>query len=330
MRPAFYPLLLLTAILIASSFSFALNPSLLINRIEGRVYDENRNPVPDADVELYNEVDSFLAHTKTTTVGRFSFAGVPSGVYRIRVIALRTNLLEQTQDVQISNLRPGGSDTAYIDFYLRYDKRRSGTTMSSPDAIFVQEVPTEAKRLFESATGDFEKSPEKAFTELEKAINIFPNYFDALSLIGKEYINRKQYEKGYPYLLRAIDINQRSPSAYYSLGYAFLQLNQLPAAVKAAKAVVILTPESVDSQLLYGTVLRINGNYAEAEKVLLKAKSLAKKPVAEIHWQLALLYNRLNRNKEASDELETYLKLEPDSPNRKKVEELIAKLRKTQ
>ncbi|MGI9036769.1 MAG: tetratricopeptide repeat protein, partial [Pyrinomonadaceae bacterium] len=79
--------------------------------------------------------------------------------------------------------------------------------------------------------------------------------------------------------------------------------------------------------LLYGTLLRLNGDYQEAEKVLLKAKSLAKKPNPEISWQLALLYNKLKRNKEAANELETYLKIYPDSPDKKKVEDLIAKLK---
>ncbi len=300
------------------------------NRIEGRVYDPNRNPVSNADVELYNTVGSFIAHTKTDYSGRFTFVGMSSGRFSIKVLVLQSNLMEQSQDVEIVNLTRISSDTAYVDFYLRYNKRENAITPTSPDSIFVQEIPKQAKELYESGVKKLPKQPEKAFAQIDEAIKIFPSYFDALSLLGKEYVNRKEYEKGYPYLLKAIDVNPRSSSSYYSLGYAFLQLNQLPAAIEAAKATTIINASCVDCQLLYGTILRTNGSYADAEKALLKAKSLTKKPDAEIHWQLALLYNKLKRNNEAAEELETYLKIKPDSPDKKKIEDLIAKLRTSQ
>lgn len=306
----------------------ASKKSLFVNRIEGRVYDPNRNPITDADVELMDDVGSLLSHSRTASGGRFTFAGMPSGRYSVRVLNLRSNFLEQTQDVEIVNISRISSDIVYLDFYLQYDKRRvQAERVNSADSVFVQEIPQEAKKIYEKGVEDLPKNSEKAFTEFEEAIKIFPKYFDALSLLGKEFVNRKDYEKGYPYLLKAIDINPRSSSSYYSLSYAFLQLNQTAAAAEAAKATVTLNSTCVDCQLLYGTVLRTSGNYAEAEKVLLKAKSLTKTPVAEIHWQLALLYNKLKRNQDAANELETYLKIEPDTPDKKKVQDLIAKLR---
>lgn len=328
MSHRFFLLCVSIVILIASPSAFALNRFSRVNRIEGRVYDPNRNPVNNADVELSNDTGAFIGHTKTDFGGRFTFSAIPSGRYSIRVLDLRSNLLEQTQEVELVNLTRVSSDTAYVDFYLRYDKRRMATTpASSPDSVFVQEIPQKAKDMYDKGVEDFAKNPEKAYVDLAEAIKIFPTYFDALSLLGKEYVNRKNYEKGYPYLLKAIDINPRSSSSFYSLGYAFLQLNQIPAALIAAKATVTINSSCVDCQLLYGTALRTNANYTEAEKALLKAKSLAKKPVPEIHWQLALLYNKLKRNREAADELETYLKIQPDSPDKKKVQDLIAKLR---
>ena len=122
-------------------------------------------------------------------------------------------------------------------------------------------------------------------------------------------------------------MNQRSAPTYYSLSYAFYQMKQYPAALEAGKAATLLAPASVDAQLLYGTVLRITGSFTEAETVLLKANSLAKKMNAEVHWQLSLLYNRLNRTQDTINELETFLKLVPDSPDKNRILEMIAKLR---
>lgn len=314
-------------------FSFVCLPNVyskplrLINRIEGQVYDQNRVPVSDAFVELLNEVDSLVARTKTNTSGRFSFLGVSSGHFTIKVLPLGKDLLEQTQDIEINN-QLSRSDTVFVDFYLRFDKRAADVSQGiAPEAIFVQDVPQSARKLYEQGVGKLEKKQDEGLSDIEEAVKLFPNYFAALSRLGREYVSRKDYKKAYPHLLKAIDLNPRSINSYYSLSYAFYQLGEIPAALEAARACTILNGNSVNTQLLYGTLLRINGNYQDSEKNLLKAKSLAKKPNAEIHWQLSLLYNKLKRNKEAADELETYLKILPNSPDKQKIQELIAKLR---
>ena len=124
-------------------------------------------------------------------------------------------------------------------------------------------------------------------------------------------------------------------------------LNQVEAGVKAAKAAVTLMPNSGDAQLLLGVLfiksnilLEKKKNSAEAEaekalllaeKALLSAKKLYKNPNPEVHYQLARLYTRTKRNKEAADELATYLKVKPDlsSKEKKFTLDLIDKLRKT-
>ena len=302
------------------------NNSNLINRIEGQVYDPNRRPVENVYVELLSETDSVIQRTRTNSAGRFTFSGVPSGRLTVRVLPYGTNLMEQTQEVEIIQTR-NRNDTAYVDIGLRYDKRGRQAAIEKSGVIFVQEVPAAARKLYTEGIADLSKNQEKGLEELQAAINIFPDYFDALDSLGKEFISRKMYEKGYPFLLRAIDTNPRSSSSYYSLGYAFYQMKQYPAALEAAKATTLLVPASVAAQLLYGTILRITGSFTEAEKTLLQANSLAKKMNAETHWQLSLLYNRLNRNQDNINELETFLKLVPDSPDKNKIRDLIAKLK---
>jgi len=306
----------------------AFSKPAVVNRIEGTVYDPERLPVNDLRVELQDELGSMLQSTRTSAGGRFSFTGISSGHFIVKVIPIGKNFLEESKDVEIVNLTRFSSDVAYVEIILRYDRRSTDILPEGPaEAIFVQDIPEDAKKLYESGSDKLKKNQDAGLSDLEAAIKIFPDYFVALNRLGHEYNARKDYEKAYPYLLRAIDVNRRSFTAYYSLGYAFLQLNQIPAALEAAKAVIVLAPTYSDAYLLYGTLLRLGGNYKEAETSLLKAKSVAKRPNPEVHWQLALLYNRLNRNKDAATELETYLKLYPNSPDKKKVQELIAKLK---
>jgi tetratricopeptide (TPR) repeat protein len=328
MKNPVYCLSLLLLLLFANPLPASPTSSNFLNRIEGQVHDPNNRPVQNLYVELLNEVDSVVQRTKTNASGRFSFVGVPPGRLLVRVLTFGTNFMEQTQEIELVKTR-NNNDVGYVDFTLRYvENRRRGPENDLPkEVIFAQDIPPAAQESYLKGVADFAKDQEKGLLEIEEAIKIFPSYFDALNWLGKEYVSRRNYEKGYPYLLKAIDVNQRSAPTYYSLAYAFYQLKQYPAALEAGRAATVLAPASVDAHLLYGTVLRITGSYAEAETALRKANSLAKEMNAETHWQLSLLYNRLNRNQHTINELEAFLKLVPDSPDKNKIRDMIARLR---
>jgi tetratricopeptide (TPR) repeat protein len=150
-----------------------------------------------------------------------------------------------------------------------------------------------------------------------------------LAALGEAYVTRGKYDTGYPYLLRAIDVNAKCGDCYYSLAVAFYRLEQLPAATKAIDAAVLLQPGSPEVYLLQGIICRLNNDLPAAEKALLTAKTLFKEPNPEVFWQLSIVYNRLKRNQEAADELELYLKSKPDMTKAEKdnVHNLITKLR---
>jgi hypothetical protein len=65
--------------------------------------------------------------------------------------------------------------------------------------VFVQQIPPAAKTLYVKGVADFDRDPDRGVQEIEAALNIFPEYFDALNWLGKEYVSRRNYEKGYPY-----------------------------------------------------------------------------------------------------------------------------------
>ena len=68
--------------------------------------------------------------------------------------------------------------------------------------------------------------------------------------------------------------------------------------------------------------------YEKAEISLKKADELAGKKLADIHWELALLYyHNLKRYNEAADELELYLKANPKAENKEQVKGLIKMFR---
>jgi tetratricopeptide (TPR) repeat protein len=304
-------------------------PVLAINRIEGTVYSPDRRPVNDVRVELQSDVGSLLNTAKTRSGGRFTFVGVAAGRFLIKVIPMGLGFLEETTYVEVLNFgRTNSSDTEYVDIYLKYDKRAQKETQNrSTEVVFAQDVPERARKLYESGVDSLKKNPEKGIVDLKEALAIFPAYFDALTALGNEYIARKDYANAYPFFLQAIDINPRSFTSYYNLSVSFYQLNEIKAALPAAKAATMLSPSYVDALVLYGVLLRLSEDYKEAMAELVKANSLSNNQNPEAHWQLALVFNKLNRNEEAAKELELYIKTNPNSAENKKTQELIGKLR---
>lgn len=302
----------------------------VVNSIEGIVWDPYRRPAANLYVELQNENYFSLRRIRTTGTGRFSFTGLTAGRYNVKVLTSGTNYQEVTESVEIINVIQRTSDTAFLDIYLKFDKRKakSGVTELT-GAVFVQDVPAEARKLYKQGVSDINEKGDKGFPEIEQALKIFPDYYDALNTLGTEYVARKEYQKALPHLIRAIDINRRSFSSFYALAYACYQLDHRPEALEAARAATVLQGNSLNAQLLYGTLLRLNSSYEKSLQALLAAKKLSQdSPVAEIHWQLALLFNRLGRNQEAANELEVYLNIQPEARDKKEIQNLIAKLRK--
>lgn len=314
------------------SFRLIHSPKIkpLVNLISGQVWSPYNRPISDIYVELMNELSVTITRYRTTGNGRFEFTNLSSGSFKIKVLTTGTDYLEQVQDIQIVNVFAGASDQQFVDFHLKFDPRK--ITLGSgglPEEVFVQDkIPDSARSLYRKGIDQLANKQDKGLLDIEKSIQIFPDYFDALNRLGKEYVERKEYVKALPYLVKAIDVNQRSFTSFYALAYACYQLNQKTEASEAAKAATIIKPNSINAHLLYGTVLRLDRNYEKSEQSLLKAKALSKKnPVAGIHWQLALLYNKLARNEEAANELEIFLKIQPKSPDAQQIRELIVKLR---
>jgi hypothetical protein len=305
------------------------------NSISGSVFDaQSRTPVFDLYVELLDSLGRTLARTRVNG-GRFVFRGMGGGDYQVKILTYGTNYQETTQDVRVVSLPMGNgrysSDMAQVDVYLKLDPRKikvgSGGAAS---VIFIQEVPDEARKLYKKGVALLVDKKDEGLDSIKQAIEIFPTYYDALDRLGNEYVVRKQYSEAAPYLIKAVDVNKRSYSSFYALGLVGYGLKNLPAAIEALGAATTINPQSISAHLFHGMVLRMNGDFEKAEKALLKAKSLSSEkisPVAEIYWQLGLLYEKTARYKEAADQLERYLKIESKAPNAEQVKKLIADLR---
>jgi len=324
----------LISIFVLAGFAAAANAGTTIT---GTVYDKQRNALIDVDVELLDEYRRTMSpggRTKTDGAGRYQFSNVADGYYTIRIMAFRYDFEDQERIVQLStiNIR-GGEGTGYIneDFYLI--PRRGSLKEAELAVIFAQEVPKEAEDAYKKAEANFKSGrKDDAMADLQRALSLFPNYYSALHVYGRELLVRKKYLDAASVYMRAAEVNPKSATSFYNVGLALFSLgpDYLKSANTALEYARTLATSSVQVFWLSGRVSRGLKNFTDAEKHLLQAKKLSEKRVPEVHKELAELYgNDLKNYAAAADELENFLrasKLEPkDEANTKQV---IANLRK--
>lgn len=310
--------------------------SLTANTVTGIIYDNRNNPLVDVDVELLNDLGNSVQHTRTDSGGRYSFTGLADGRFSVRVLPFRYDFEQATREITFSTFSVTGgtgTSTEILDFNLF--PRKNSLSYSETKVIFTQEIPENAKNAFNRAENALKKRDlAERISALEEAIKIFPTYFVALYQLGEIYFINQDYGKAAHYLLRAADVNNRSPKSFYLLGYSLFMLKMYPSALVALNQALILSPESAEILLILGTIEPKVGKFIEAEKHLKQVKKISTNPNPEVYWQLSQLYgNYLKRYAEAADELEEYVKSQNNiqTPEQKKkledYKKIIKKLR---
>lgn len=319
---------------VAAVVFFSFQNSRAQNSISGMIFDTNRQPVAKIDVELLDEFERLIRSTKTTASGLYFFQGLGAGIYYIQVRTGGTNYRETKERVQVGQANrvsaggTTGSEALQVNLTLAFERSENQASFSN-EVIFAQNVPPEAEKHFENALRKLKDGKgDEAVTELENALNIFPEYFLALEKIGYEYLAKARFGEAENAFRKALLINPKSFSAKSGAGIAEYKLGRLREAAKTLEESVAMNQSSANSFLFLGKIYRELKEFEKALASLKKAKELAKNKLADVYWELALLYYyNLDRPAEAADELELYLKAKPDAANRSQIEKLIKQMR---
>ncbi|HUR99501.1 MAG TPA: tetratricopeptide repeat protein [Pyrinomonadaceae bacterium] len=327
-REVFIASLFATLFLISSAAAFGQG-----NSISGHVFGVDRRPVPDVQVELLDDFSRTMQRIRTNSSGRFFFYRVPAGRFKVRVLPFATDYEEQEQEIEIVNFSRGtgsgddrisGTTNEQRDFYLRL---RRGATGGAAGSVFVQEVPPEAKKLYDSAVVDLkEKRSKEAYAALKASIEIFPKYFAALELLGTEYLKAGYFEAAQVLLSLATGVNERSTQSWHGLAYSLYSQKKYPEALVAIDKALEINGAFPEGMLLSGVLLQRTAKYEAAEKQLSKAKELYGDSMPEIRRELGLLYADLKRYKEAVKELKSYVKARPEAKDAGNIKTLVTEL----
>jgi Tfp pilus assembly protein PilF len=299
--------------------------------IQGRVYFPSGQVGNNKLVKVNLETTSSMggASTVTDQDGTFRFNSLRPGRYSVVVDAGKEyDAARETVDID-----PGQMGDKQVNIQLRF---KAGADPA------LANVPKDALDLYEKGTAASQKgNPKSAAEFFGKAVAAYPNFTLALSDLGSQYLKLFQWDKAAETFETLLKLkpndavgHQNLGIALYNQGIVLVSQQKLDEAQKKLdgaeahlrEAIKLNSPGPSAHYYLAMTLIKFKA-YDEAQKELELAISNGGENLPQAHRYLGGLYQSAHRNKEAADELEKYLKLDPKAADAERIRGIIKDLR---
>lgn len=309
------------------------------NSLQGRVIAPDGNaPVAPVRVSLtYN--GRGIYETFTDLSGRFSFTGVSKGTYQLIAEGDGRSFVTTTTYAELSTF--GSAPQLFTqDIQLRPIPGKRSPQRAAVVNAFSQDVPKTARETFMRAQKlAAEGKRELVMEQLQEAVKMFPQYFEAHLMIGNQLLETGRLEEAIPALDRAREINPNDERVYQSFGLLLLKQRKYEIAVAIFAEAARLNPTNPLNPLMKASALIYQASFVnpeieyrrdllkQAEQAISQASELSDKKMKVDAVTLALFYEMKGEPARAADELEDYLKKNPAAKNAEELKTEIARLR---
>jgi tetratricopeptide (TPR) repeat protein len=253
----------------------------------------------------------------TDNTGRFRFANLARGYYRVVLNVPGYQPAQQDADLQVVF-------RAYLVFEL--SPATSGPTALA-DVVDAR-APAEAREeLLRGRAAISKKDYPESVVHLQKAITAYPEFYEAHLLLGTALMAEREWQKAEVAFLRATELKTNSSVALLALGEVYWRQKRYEEAEKT-----LLDGLKLDDKSWHGyfTLARLHsdlGNIAKAGPAL--GRSLQLKPdFGPAHLLAGNILLKINQQERALAEYQEYLRLEPKGEFAPQARELVEKLTK--
>jgi len=299
--------------------------------IRGRVFFPVTPASPRVRVRLTSS-DMVNENTVTDEDGVFIFNQLPAGHYTVTVEG-GDQFDNASEQVDIDREASPGGRNMNVTFNLKL----KGT------AAALAKVPKPARDLYIKGTEAASKGQNKEAAEFfNQAISLYPQFPQAMGELGMAYMKLNKYDKAAEIFEQLLKLNPNDATVHMNYGIA---LNNVGIALQAEgkadegakkltlseehlrEAIKLNKSNPVAHYYLGVTLIRLK-HYDEARAELETSVKSGGDNIPLAHKYLGGLYmNDNSRKKEAADELEKYLKLDPKARDADRIKETIQKLR---
>jgi tetratricopeptide (TPR) repeat protein len=261
--------------------------------------------------------NGFTASTNTDDQGSYCFESIPPTFFTLTVnpppdakFVAEPARLDATT----------GGPTFTVNIFTKYPlentlpKERPAPSISATEAG--QRIPKGAKKALDKAQKyREEKKFDDAIAELDKAIEIYPGYFQALAERGVVLIQSGHPEKALPDFDKSMQIFPDYEPALSGAGYCLLTSGQFDRSVALLEKAVGIEPSNAKSQMFLGIAHLALSHWQKAQEALERALKLDPSGAVSAHIYLGDALAAQHLYARAAEELHTYLQLNPGAPN---------------
>lgn len=297
------------------------------NSIRGKVTGPGGRPV-EVKVQLQNESGYVVDTVYTDSNGEFVFRGVRDGVYHVFVDDDRYRRTEVSTHVAWT-INPLAE--AFITLEPRTRSTETAQSYANgSDTISVRELkakfPKNAVKEYEKGIKKTERGDTNgAIANYEKAVALAPDMYPALNNLGNSYLQNGQFAQAEAVFLRALSADPQAAEPCINLGHLFYQRQRYDQAEKFLLQGLERSPQSALGHFLLGSTYARLGNLKSAESNLLEALQ-GDEPAMAAHLELANLYLNTHRLRSAREQLEAFLKAQPQDPQADHIRQVLSRL----
>ncbi|HEX2714580.1 MAG TPA: tetratricopeptide repeat protein [Candidatus Acidoferrales bacterium] len=284
-------------------------PRVFYIRGSVRTSDDGRI-VEMAKVELKRSTGEVILTTFTRSNGDFEFAGLPNGVYYVVIEEKDFEPVREAVEIYNSS-RPGVF--IFLKRPLVIGAVEPGITVSAHELTLSrgarEAVQKGIERLYTK------KDAKGSLEQFRRAVAAEPSYYEAYKHMGVAHMRLGETAEAEEALRKSIDLSGgRYPEAYFTLAQLLSNNERFGDAEPIARRGVELDGNAWQGHYELARALVGLNRLDMAEKSAIEART-RKPDYAPLHLVLANIHIRKHDYPGLLQDLESYLKLEPQGPN---------------
>jgi predicted Zn-dependent protease len=278
--------------------------------ISGSVRSADGHPMNNIRVELRDGATGSVVNSAYTGVGgNFEFRQIPQGSYEI---------IASSGSQQVEERVDSGSMHAMVDIRMP-----SPANTPPSDGLGNRSVSVAQYRVSEAAREELRKAreatvkdkTEDAQKHLSKALDLAPNYADALTLRAVFKLDAKDVDSAIEDLDKAVHSDPSCAMAYMALGSAYNMQGKFDNALSALQRGESLAPDAWQAYFEMGRAYAGKNDFENSVRALDRAQKLAPSEFPLIRLVRAHALLELKRYGDAAADLEAYLNRNPNAPD---------------